>query len=112
MRLPGFTPESLVELGCRVRDLHGQGSARVAAVDDDYLRALAYAVTGQLGGKVGIAPRLYLKKLVADVLDRVEQFDDFDPRVHYALTVGSGEMTPEESVAAGATTVDDIDLDL
>lgn len=112
VRLPGFTPESLVELGCRVRDLHGQGSARVAAVDDDYLRALAYAVTGQLGGKVGIAPRLYLKKLVADVLDRVEQFDDFDPRVHYALTVGSGEMTPEESVAAGATTVDDIDLDL
>lgn len=112
VRLPGFTPESLVELGCRVRDLHGQGSARAAAVDDDYLRALAYAVTGQLGGKVGIAPRLYLKKLVADVLDRVEQFDDFDPRVHYALTVGSGEMTPEESVAAGATTVDDIDLDL
>ena len=38
---------------------------------------------GKLGGKVGIAPRLFLKKLVADVLDRIDQFADFDPRRHY-----------------------------
>jgi hypothetical protein len=38
------------------------------------------AMTGKLGGKVGIAPRLFLKKLVADVLDRIDQYDDFDPR--------------------------------
>ncbi len=50
-------------------------------------RRSARAVAGQLGGKVGIAPRLFLKKLVADVLDRVDQFEDFDPRQHYALTV-------------------------
>ena len=50
-------------------------------------RTLARAVAGKLGGKVGIAPRLFLKKLVADVLDRIDQFDDFDPRQHYRLTV-------------------------
>ena len=43
-------------------------------------------MTGKLGGKVGITPRLFLKKLVADVLDRIDQFDDFDPRKHYELT--------------------------
>jgi len=36
----------------------------------------AQAMVGALGGKVGLAPRLYLKKLVGDVLDRIEQFPD------------------------------------
>ena len=44
------------------------------------------AVDRRLGGKVGVAPRLFLKKLVGDVLDRVDQFPDFDPRRDYALT--------------------------
>ncbi|MEU4645175.1 hypothetical protein [Micromonospora sp. NPDC023814] len=38
---------------------------------------LARAVTGALGGQVGVAPRIYLKKLVADVLDRVDKFTDW-----------------------------------
>ena len=41
----------------------------------------------RLGGKVGIAPRVFLKKLVVDVLDRIDQFEEFDPRKHYALTI-------------------------
>ncbi len=68
-------------------------------------------MTGQLGGQVGVAPRLFLKKLVADVLDRVDQFADFDPRQHYALTVGSDELTDVERNAA-ADSADDIELDL
>jgi hypothetical protein len=68
-------------------------------------------MTGRLGGKVGIAPRLFLKKLVADVLDRIDQFDDFDPRQHYQLTVASSEMTTVEREAQ-AQSVNDIELDL
>ena len=34
------------------------------------------AVSGSLGGKVGVAPRLFLKKLVSDVLDRSRSFPD------------------------------------
>jgi hypothetical protein len=68
-------------------------------------------MTGKLGGKVGITPRLFLKKLVADVLDRIDQFDDFDPREHYELTVTSSEMTSVEREAQ-AQNVDDIELDL
>ncbi|MGH3908689.1 MAG: hypothetical protein ACRDTE_31585 [Pseudonocardiaceae bacterium] len=33
---------------------------------------------------------------VVDVLDRVEQFDDVDPRRHYALTISDRELTDVE----------------
>jgi hypothetical protein len=69
-------------------------------VDDEYIRELAVAVAGKLGGKIGVAPRIFLKKLVADVLDRVDQFSDFDPRQHYALTFVDGEMTRAEVAAS------------
>ncbi|MEU2614537.1 BREX system ATP-binding protein BrxD [Micromonospora sp. NPDC007271] len=113
IRLSGFTLDSLVELGGRVRDLYADGSAapeRVRAlVDDAYLGELARAVAGGLGGKVGVAPRLFLKKLVGDVLDRVDQFADFDPRRHYALTLSTTEMS---DVERNATRADDISLDV
>ncbi|MFE7425234.1 BREX system ATP-binding protein BrxD [Streptomyces sp. NPDC057545] len=114
LRLPGFDLASLGELGRRVRDLYA-GVARhperlTHRIDDAYLDELARAVTGSLGGKVGIAPRLYLRKLVADVLDRVDEFADFDPRNHYALTVNSAELNEiERSAATGAG---DVELDL
>lgn len=113
VRLPGFTIDSLVELGGRVRNLYADGSEapeRVRAlVDDAYLGDLAGAVAGGLGGKVGVAPRLFLKKLVGDVLDRVDQFAEFDPRQHYALTLSATEMT---DVERNATRADEIALDL
>ncbi|CAI7973436.1 ATP-binding protein [Frankia sp. Hr75.2] len=123
LRLAGFTEASLVELGGRVRGLYAAGASGDAAgriealVDDAYLGELAGAVAGRLGGKVGVAPRLFLKKLVGDVLDRVDQFDDFDPRHDYPLTIGTAEMTDLERNAArnaahADARADDIDLDL
>lgn len=117
VRLPGFTRASLLALGARVRDLYASGATDAArvrhVVDDAYLGALADAVAGSLGGRVGVAPRVFLKKLVGDVLDRVDQFPEFDPRVHYALTVGEAELTEvERNAARGASGLDAIDLDL
>jgi hypothetical protein len=115
IRLKGFDVHSLREVGCKVRDLYavGSDSSRIGqVVDDGLVASLAEAVTGQLGGKVGIAPRVFLKKLVGDVLDRVDQFDDFDPRKHYALTLDERELTPVERAARSAGGVDDIELDL
>ncbi|MFI7072017.1 BREX system ATP-binding protein BrxD [Micromonospora sediminicola] len=106
LRLPGFTEESLVQLGVRVREIYG-GERVAALVDDGYLGELARAVAGRLGGRVGVAPRVYLKKLVADVLDRVDQFPDWDPRQHYGLTVRPDELTDVERNFAAA---DDIEL--
>lgn len=123
IRLAGFNRESLETLGAKVRDLYASGATGAERVerlvDDEYLSDLAGAVAGGLGGKVGIAPRIFLKKLVGDVLDRVDQFDDFDPRKDYALTLSREELSPEERNAAGptgasglATSADDVALDL
>ena len=72
-------------------------------------------LAGELGGRVGVAPRLFLKKLGGDVLDRVDQFPDFDPRVHYAPTLTASELTSVEREAAhlgSGTSVDDVELDV
>jgi hypothetical protein len=115
IRLPGFSQDLLQEVGTIVRNLYADGSdsgERVRKlVDDDYIASLASAVAGSLGGQVGVAPRVFLKKLVGDVLDRVDQFDDFDPRQHYKLTVRSGELNDvERNAAAGVINPDDIEL--
>lgn len=116
IRLPGFDRTKLEALGQKVRDLFADGSShgeRIRSLcDDAYVSELARAVTGELGGKVGIAPRLFLRKLVVDVLDRVDQFDDFDPRQHYELTLDSDELTRVEAAAIGRESVEDIELDL
>ncbi|MBA2949607.1 BREX system ATP-binding protein BrxD [Streptomyces himalayensis] len=115
LRLPGFDLTRLCELGRNIRDLYaGQAThpERIAhVVDDAYVAQLATAVTGGLGGNVGVAPRLFLRKLVADVLDRVDEFEDFDPRKDYALTVSSAELSEVERNAAAAS-ADDVELDL
>jgi P-loop Domain of unknown function (DUF2791) len=115
VRLPGFDLGTLARVGARVRDLFAEEASSpdrvVAVVDDAYLDDLARAVTGRLGGRAGVAPRLFLKKLVADVLDRVDQFLDFDPRRHYAPTLDEREMTPAERAKAAASSVDDVALE-
>ncbi|HCD34561.1 MAG TPA: BREX system ATP-binding protein BrxD, partial [Phycisphaerales bacterium] len=70
----------------------------------------ARAVTGRLGGKIGVAPRIFLKKLVADILDRIDQFPEFDPHQHYKLTIQDTELTSTERHAASANNVDEIEL--
>lgn len=114
LRLPGFDLDRLGELGRQVRDLYAAGARNpqrvTSVVDDAYLAVLARALTGQLGGQVGVAPRVFLRKLVADVLDRVDEHAEFDPRQHYELTVTGSELTEvERNAAVGA---DDVDLDL
>ncbi len=121
IRLRGVDHPGLVTLGSRVRDLYADGSPapeRIrAVVDDPYLDDLAAAATGSLGGKVGVAPRVFLKKLVAEVLDRVDQFPDWRPRERYILTLSAAELTDVERSAASSATsdaarADDVALDL
>ena len=114
LRLQAFTLERLYLVGCKIRDIFCQHTASAERIqrlcDDAYMQDFAQAVAGKLGGKVGLAPRIFLKKLVADVLDRVDQFPDFHPRQHYTLTLQDLELTPVERQALAATDVDDIKL--
>ena len=116
IRLAGFDHDRLVELGTNVRTVYVAGAEapdRVAQlVDDSYVSDLADAVAGNLGGQVGIAPRLFLKKLVGDVMDKVDLHDEFDPREHYQLTVGDAELLEVERNLQRGGTIDDIELDL
>lgn len=121
IRLAGFSQESLMELGCRVRDIYSLGSDApdriLSIVDDSYVQVLARAISGELGGRTGVAPRLFVKKLVGDVLDRVDQFPDFDPRRDYALTVANGELNESELAASRmgdirGRSVDDVGLEI
>lgn len=114
IRLSNFDQDRLTEVGRRIRDLFAEGSPRADALrvlaDDPWVDDFARALAGNLGGRVGIAPRLFLRKLVGEVLDRIDQFPDFHPRRDYALTLTESEMTPTERAAARGTSVDDIEL--
>lgn len=114
VRLSAFDFDRLCDVGRRVRDvytMHANAPDRLAAkAGDAYINELAHAVAGRLGGKVGVAPRIFLKKLVADILDRIDQFADFDPHQHYKLTIQDTELTVTERHAASASSVDDIAL--
>jgi hypothetical protein len=114
MRLSAFDFDRLCEVGRKVRGvytMHANAPDRLAAkAGDAYIDELARAIAGRLGGKVGVAPRIFLKKLVADILDRIDQFPDFDPHQHYKLTIQDTELTATERQAAAAASVDDIVL--
>ncbi|GGL56714.1 BREX system ATP-binding protein BrxD [Planomonospora parontospora] len=118
IRLTGFDRDKLVELGCAVRDLYAQGDPQEdrirSLVDDGYIKELAAAVAGELG--VGTAPRVFLRKLVADVLYRVTDHEDFHPRKDYKLTVSDVDLTDEERNAVRgvrrAASADEVELDL
>jgi hypothetical protein len=116
IRLLNFDLGRLEEVGRRVRDVYAEGSSQAerirSHVDDAYVATLAQAVTGGLGGRVGVAPRIFLKKLVGEVLDRVDQFADFDPRRDYALTITDTELTAAERAGRPAVSADDIELEL
>ena len=112
--LTAFDQARLVVVGRRVRDLYvSKVPERIKLrADDALVETIARAITGQLGNKVGIAPRLFLRRLI-DVLDRIEAHADFDPRKDYDLVLKASEMTAEEADAAGIQrSVDDIELEV
>ncbi|MDD9942794.1 MAG: BREX system ATP-binding protein BrxD [Myxococcales bacterium] len=114
IRLQPFSLERMVEVGRKVRDLFpSEAPERVSErVTDETLKDLAEGVAGALGGKIGIAPRIYLKRLIG-MLDRVDQHPDYDPKLHHKLVIEARELTEEELAASGQSrTVDDIALDL
>ncbi len=114
IRLQPFDLDRLVEVGCKVRDLFPTDAPDriMELVSDGTVRELAQGVAGALGGKVGVAPRIFLKRLVS-MLDRVDEFEDYDPRQHHELVIEARELTEEELAAAGKSrSVDDIALDL
>ncbi|MCP4502877.1 MAG: BREX system ATP-binding protein BrxD [Deltaproteobacteria bacterium] len=115
IRLHPFNVDKLTEVGIRVRDLFPADEAKRVQkkVTDEVIQAFAKKVAGKFGGQVGMAPRIYLKKLV-DLIDKVDLFPDFDPVKDYKLQVSDADgLTPEEAQAANIErSAADIVLDL
>lgn len=114
VRLFPFDQARLIEVGRRVRDLYPTNSPDrlKARVTDAVIAGLATEVAGKLGGKVGVAPRIFLRKLVATILDRVDLFPDFDPTKDLDIRIDSDELTLEEKAAAAGKKPDDIEIAL
>ncbi|WP_170320004.1 BREX system ATP-binding protein BrxD [Polyangium spumosum] len=100
VRLLPFDTQRLLLVGQRVRGLFpAQEGARVQTVADDaFLEAMVREVTSGFGGQVAVCPRIFLKEVV-DVLDKVDQHSDYDPRGRYKLEVNEAELRPEELAA-------------
>ena len=111
-----FKHESLVEIGQKVRRIFVSGLADgdrvLAKVDDQVISALATGIAGRLGGEVGLAPRIFLKKLVSELLDVVELHQDFNPLEHYKTVISGEELNDAERTAIGAVSPDEIQLKL
>ena len=114
VRLFPFDQKRLIEVGQRVRNLYPTDAPdrMMARVTDPVIAGLATAVAGKLGGKVGIAPRIFLRKLVATILDRVDLFPDFDPTRDLDMRIDAEELTLEEKAAVAGKKPDDIEIDL
>lgn len=115
IRLEPLKPEGLMEIGIRVRDIFADGSScpdRIREkVNDTTLRSLVDGICGTLGGQVGLAPRIFLKKLVGELLDRVEIHEDFNPSEHYKPVIEGSELNADERAVSGVDELDEIKLD-
>jgi hypothetical protein len=100
VRLNPFDTERLLDVGKRVRDLYPAIAAeRVSErISDAFLEGLVGQITAGFGGKVTVAPRVFLRELV-DVIDRVEQHQEYDPIAHYKLALDGETLTVEEVAA-------------
>lgn len=116
IRLSPFKHDALVEVGQKVRSIFvsgiPDGERVLKMVDDRLISALATGISGRLGGDVGLAPRIFLKKLVLELLDVVELKPDFNPREHYKPVIAGEEMNDAEKSAAGPVSADEIELNL
>jgi hypothetical protein len=100
VRLLPFDEGRLVAVGRLVRDLFPASEpdrVRLRA-SDAFLDALARQVSTAFGGKVSVAPRTFLRELV-NVLDKVDQYADYDPVAQYKLTLDDADL-PDEELAA------------
>lgn len=114
IRLMPFDFDRLLEVGRKVRALYpsADGERIVHRASDAVLSTLANNVASALSGKLGVAPRIYLKRLV-QLLDQIDEHPDFDPLADADLTIRDTELTVEELSAAGrGSPLDEIPLDL
>jgi len=96
-----FDDRKLGAVAFKVRDIFevAYGPVNKIRVSDNFITAMIEKITGKFGGKVNIVPRIFLREFV-DVLDKVQQFPDYDPQQVYDFDLEvlktNNSLTPEE----------------
>lgn len=97
LRLRPFDETRLQQVAERLRKTFPtQDDARLnERVSDAFIADLVAMVTAGFKGDVGVVPRQFLREFV-EVLDLVEQEDEFIPSEAYCFTLDTESLTPDE----------------
>lgn len=99
--LTAFDDEKLHMVAYKVREIFEVAYGRIdrTMVSDEFIQAMIANVTGKFGGTVSVVPRIFLREFV-DVLDKVQQHEEYDPRKVYDFDLDQVKSTlglaPEE----------------
>jgi hypothetical protein len=98
LELEPFDAERLRSVALRLRALYpSRDRSRLErAVSEAFVDRLVAQVTAGFKGDVGVVPRQFLRAFV-NVLDLVEEHDDYDPLAHGGFE--AGDLRPEEAAA-------------
>lgn len=98
LELTPFDDARLREVALKLREVYpSEHRARLEArITPDFIHRLVDEVTKGFAGDVGVVPRQFLRSFV-NVLDLVEQNEDFDPAAEYGFEAKS--LSPEEERA-------------
>lgn len=105
IRLQPFQAERLTQVARRIVDIYpAEHPSRVRErCDEGWIASLVERVTSGFGGRIEVAPRIFLRELV-NVLDLVDQYPDYQPDRDYRFDEGKLEkleLHPEEQRALG-----------
>lgn len=107
--LRSFNKKKLLSVAHKVRDIFevAYGPIDRHRVSDTFIEAMTDRVTSKFGGKVEVVPRVFLREFV-DVLDKVQQYPDYDPKAAYDFDLqqvkDSIGLAPEEEAEIEAVT--------
>lgn len=84
--LRSFDKAKLLEVAYKARDIFeaAHGPVDRARASNAFVDAMVAKVTSKFGGRVDVVPRIFLREFV-DVLDKVQQYTDYDPQTAYDL---------------------------
>src|SRR5262249_42584920 len=107
MRLKPFDFQRLLTVAQRVVEIYpaDNGDRIRQKISHEMLGAFVDRITRGFGGRIDLAPRLFLRELV-HVLDLVDQHASYDPARDYRFEtqqLSQIELHPEEERALGQT---------
>jgi hypothetical protein len=99
--LKPFDKDKLLAVAHKVRAIFeiAYGSVDRQRVSDEFIQAMTEKITNKFGGKVEVVPRIFLREFI-DVLDKVQQYESYDPRQAYDFDLDQVKkdigLSPEE----------------